>query len=158
MRKIAGFGIVASVVFCLAAGDAFARGGGGRGGGQQGMRGRSTTSLHGYGGQAGAMQRQMMQNRYRMMQSGFGNPNNLMQQSRLRDGSCTGQQGFGGWGGSMQWQGTQNFQGSRQSGFGNQSGLMQQQRLRDGSCGGQAGNGGTMQMMQNRLRNGQSPR
>ncbi len=42
------------------------------------------------------MQRQMMQNRYRMMQSGMGGQNGMKQQKRLRDGSCGGQVGSGG--------------------------------------------------------------
>jgi hypothetical protein len=79
--------------------DAFAQGRGG--GGQRGMRGGSAASQNRNGVQAGAMQRQMMQNRYRMMPSGMGNQmrygqqNGMGQQLRLQDGSCGGQ-GYAG--------------------------------------------------------------
>ena len=61
------------------------------------MRGGSGASQYRNGAQAGAMQRQMMQNRYRMMQSGmwsqmgYGQQNGAGQQKQLRDGSCGGQ-------------------------------------------------------------------
>ena len=56
---------------------------GGAGGGNQ----------YGKGNQAAAMQRQMMQHRYRMMQSGSGHQNGTGQQQRFRDGSWGGQVG-----------------------------------------------------------------
>ena len=138
MKRLIGIGLVSFVVLGLVAGDAMARGGRGggggrgRGGGQQAMRGGGA-GQYGYGAQAGAMQRQMMQNRYRQMQSGFGGQNGIMLQQRLRDGSCAGQYGYGG------QRGMQGRQGGRQSGFGGQNGMGQQQRLRDASGGGQNG-------------------
>ncbi len=95
------------------------------------MRGGSAASQNRNGAQAGAMQRQMMQNRYRMMQSGMGNQmgygqqNGMGQQLRLRDGSCGGQ-GYAGAIDPTQVQGMQ----------------MMQQRMRQGQPGfGNMGNG-----------------
>lgn len=105
------------------------------------------------------MQRQMMQNRYRMMQSGFGGQAGMMQQQRLRDGSCSGQFGYGGQtSGAMQRKMLRNHYRMMQNGLGGQAGMMQQQRLRNGLGAGQVGNGAAigpmqMQMLQNRLRN-----
>ncbi|MHB0960870.1 MAG: hypothetical protein ACYC6N_19485 [Pirellulaceae bacterium] len=119
MRTLATIGLMLSLMIFVAS-DALAQGRGG--GGQRGMRGGSAASQNRNGAQSGAMQRQMMQNRYRMMQSGMGN----------------------------------------QMGYGQQNGMGQQLRLRDGSCGAQGDAGAidptqvqTMQMMQQRMRQGQ---
>ena len=84
------------------------------------MRGGSGASQYRNGAQAGAMQRQMMQNQYRMRQSGMGNQMGYGQQQRLRDGSCGGQ----GSGGAMD--ATQMYMMQ----------MMQQQRMRQGQTGG----------------------
>ncbi len=150
MKKLLGISLVLSAVVGLLASEAVAgRGGGGsRGGGQQSARGRTGFSPssygYGYGTQTGAMQRQMqqqmrrqmMQNRYRWMQSGRGGQPGTMQQQRLRDGSCGGQTGYAAQGGTAQRRAVQGRGGSRRSGSTGR-GTMQQQRLRDGSCGGQ---------------------
>ncbi|MHB8971262.1 MAG: hypothetical protein ACYC4N_12515 [Pirellulaceae bacterium] len=94
MRTLATIGLMLSLMIFITP-DAFAQGRGG--GGQRAMRGGSGASQYRNGAQAGAMQRQMMQNRYRMMQSGmgsqmgYGQQNGSGQQKRLRDGSCGGQ-------------------------------------------------------------------
>ena len=137
MKRLIGIGLASFVVLGLVAGDAMARGGGGgggRGGSQQGMRGGGT-GQYGYSAQAGAMQRQMMQNRYRQMQSGFGGRYGTMQQQRLRDGSCAGQYGYGGRYGMGQQLRLRDGSGGGQG----QNGMGQQLRLRDGSGGGQGG-------------------
>ncbi len=122
------------------------------------MQGRSGARQYG-NAQAAAMQRQMMQNRYRMMQFGMGSQNGTGQQQRLRDGSCGGQYGSAQ-AGAMQRQMMQNRYRMMQSGMGGQNGIGQQQRLRDGSSGGQIGSGevinaAQMQRMQNRARRNQ---
>ena len=98
------------------------------------MGGGSGASQNRNGAQAGAMQRQMMQNRYRMMQSGMGNQmrygqqNGMGQQLRLRDGSCGGQ----GYAGAMDPTQMQMMQMRE----------MMQQRMRQGQPGfGNMGNG-----------------
>ena len=152
MNRLIGIAVVGLVV-AVTGTEGFARGGrgaGSGGGGQQRMGNASGASQYGYGGQMGAMQQQMIQNRYRMMQSqsGVGN-GNLQQQARRMNGANAGQMA----------QGRQAMQGNLRSGGAGQSGTMQQQRLRDGSCGGQGSFGqttGAGQMMQNRQRHGQS--
>ena len=91
MNRLIGIAVVVLVVVVTGT-EGFARGGrggGSGGGGQQRMGNASGFSQYAYGGQLGMMQQQMIQNRYRMMQSG------AMQQQRLRDGSCGGQVGSG---------------------------------------------------------------
>jgi hypothetical protein len=103
MKKLIRISVTLSVlVIGLGASEAFAQGRGSqRGGGQQGMRGRSGAGQYGYGAQAGTVQWQMMQNRYRWMQPGFGNQAGAMQQQCLRDGSGAGRSGYGRQGGGM---------------------------------------------------------
>jgi len=118
MRTPATIGLMLSLMIFITP-DAFAQGRGG--GGQRAMRGGSGASQNRNGAQAGDMQRQMMQNRYRMMQSGMGNQmrygqqNGMGQQLRLRDGSCGGQ----GYAGAMDPTQVQRMQ-------------MMQQRMRQG--------------------------
>ena len=92
MRTLATIGLTLSLMIFVTP-DAFAQGRGG--GGQRAMRGSSGASQYRNGAQAGATQRQMMQYRYRMMQSGWGSQNGTGQQLRLRDGTCGGQSNTG---------------------------------------------------------------
>ena len=95
MRKIMYVCIALSMlVAALQAEQLFAQGRGGqRGGPQQGMRGQG--NQYGSGLQSGAMQGQMMQNRYRWGQYGSGNRGGSMQQGRLSSGSGGQQYGRG---------------------------------------------------------------
>lgn len=111
MKRLMGIAVVV-LALVVTGTEGFARGGrggGSGGGGQQRMGNASAFSQYGYGGQLGVMQQQMIQNRYRMMQS--------MQQQRLRDGSCGGQVGSGQTGAAGQMM--QNRQRNGQSGNGN---------------------------------------
>ncbi len=91
MRKLTQISLVLAAVLALTAGEAMARGGqrgggqrgGGQGGGgQHGMSGRSSGGQFGSGTQAGSMQGQMMQNRYRRMQGSSNGQTGTMQQQR----------------------------------------------------------------------------
>ena len=71
MNRLIGIAVVVLAVVVTGT-EGFARGGrggGSGGGGQQRMGNASGASQYGYGGQMGAMQQQMIQNRYRAMQS-----------------------------------------------------------------------------------------
>jgi len=115
MKKLATIGLTLSLMILVTSG-AFAQGRGGGGGGMRGGAGGG--NQYGKGNQAAAMQRQMMQNRYRMMQSGSEHQNGTGQQQRFRDGSCGGQVGNQG-AGAMQKQMMQNRARQGQSNFGN---------------------------------------
>ena len=95
MNRLIGIAVVVLVV-AVTGTEGFARGGrggGSGGGGQQRMGNASGASQYGYGGQMGAMQQQMIQNRYRMMQS---QPRERqLQQARLMNGANAGQMAQG---------------------------------------------------------------
>ena len=74
-----------------------------------------------------AAQMQMMQNRYRMMQSGMGSQNGTKQQQRLRNGSGGGQVGRGRAMRAPQMQMMQNRVRKGQSGVGNRGNAMRNQ-------------------------------
>jgi hypothetical protein len=142
MIRVLGFGLALSAVLGLAAGEAFARGGGrkGGGGGRTGQ-GRLACSRPGYGNSKATMlqQRSMMQYRFRYGQGGYANQGGSSQQSVQGRRMQYGQFSPSSSKDAMPQQAMMQFRGRNgQASFGSHKDATRQ-RLRDGSCSGQAG-------------------